>query len=94
MKNPPHPGAFLRTEVLEPYGLNVTTAAAVLRVSRVALSRLLNGAASLSGDMAVRIEKAFGVRMETLLRMQAAFDIAQTRRRAASIDVPRFKGAA
>ncbi len=81
MKNPPHPGDFIRTEIIEPAGLSVTAAAAALRVSRPALSSLLNNKADLSGDMALRIEKAFGVEMETLMRMQSAFDIAKTRSR-------------
>ncbi len=88
MKNPPHPGDFIRTEIVEPAGLSVTAAAA-LRVSRPALSSLLNGKADLSGDMALRMEKAFGVRMDTLLRMQAAYDIAQTRKREKQIHVRR-----
>jgi addiction module HigA family antidote len=62
MKNPPHPGDFIRTEIIEPAGLSVTAAAAALRVSRPALSSLLNRKADLSGDMALRIEKAFGVK--------------------------------
>jgi addiction module HigA family antidote len=90
MKNPPHPGDFIRTEVIEPAGLTVTAAAAALRVSRPALSSLLNGKADLSGSMALRIEKAFGVKMDTLMRMQAAYDIAQTREREAEIRVQRF----
>ena len=73
MKNPPHPGDFIRTEIIEPAGLTVTAAAAALKVSRPALSSLLNGNASLSGDMALRIEKAFGVRMETLMRIAVSF---------------------
>jgi addiction module HigA family antidote len=79
MKHPPHAGAFIRTEILEPLGLNVTAAAKVLNVARPTLSSLLNGQADLSGDMALRIEKAFGVRMETLMRMQFSYDIVQTR---------------
>ena len=67
MKNPPHPGDFIRTEIIEPAGLSVTAAATVLRVSRPALSSLLNTKADLSGEMALRIEKAFGVKMETLI---------------------------
>jgi antitoxin HigA-1 len=90
MKNPPHPGDFVRTEILEPVGLSVTGAAAALRVSRPALSSLLNGKADLSGIMALRIEKAFGVTMDTLMRMQSAYDIAQTRKREKEIRVPRF----
>jgi addiction module HigA family antidote len=80
MKNPPHPGDFIRTEIVEPAGLTVTAAAA-LGVSRPALSSLLNGKAGLSGEMALRIEKAFGVKMDTLMRMQSAYEIAQTRKR-------------
>lgn len=87
IKNPPHPGDFIRTEVIEPAGLTVTTAAAALSVSRPALSSLLNGRANLSGDMALRIEKVFGVKMDTLMRMQSAYDIAQTRKRERSIRV-------
>jgi addiction module HigA family antidote len=56
-KNPPHPGDFIRTEIIEPAGLSVTAAARALRVSRPALSSLLNRKADLSGDMALRIEK-------------------------------------
>ena len=90
MKNPPHPGDFIRTEVIEPAGLSVTAAAAALRVSRPALSSLLNGNSDLSGDMALRIEKAFGVKMDTLMRMQGSYDIAQTRKREKQISVPRI----
>ena len=90
MKNSPHTGAFIRTEIVEPAGLSVTAAAAALRVSRSALSSLLNGKADLSGEMALRIEKAFGVKMETLMRMQSAFDIARTRSREKEIRVRRF----
>jgi antitoxin HigA-1 len=90
LKNPPHPGDFVRTEIIEPAGLTVTAAAKALRVSRPTLSSLLNGKASLSGDMALRLEKAFGVRMETLMRMQSAYEIAQTRKRDKQISVPRI----
>ena len=90
MKNPPHPGDFIRTEIIEPAGLSVTAAAAALQVSRPALSSLLNSKADLSGEMALRIEKAFGVKMETLMRMQSTFDIAKTRRREKEIRVRRI----
>jgi addiction module HigA family antidote len=90
MKNPPHPGDFIRTEIIAPAGLSVTAAAAALQVSRPALSSLLNGKADLSGDMALRIEKALGVKMDTLMRMQASYDIAQTRKREKSIHVRRI----
>ena len=91
MKNPPHPGDFIRTEIIEPAGLSVTAAAAALQVSRPTLSTLLNGKASLSGNMALRIEKAFGVKIDTLLRMQASYDIAQTRKRERQIRVQRIQ---
>ena len=90
MKNPPHPGDFIKTEIIAPAGLSVTAAAAALHVSRPALSSLLNAKADLSGDMALRIEKAFGVRMDTLLRMQASYDIAQARKRENKIRVRRI----
>jgi addiction module HigA family antidote len=88
-KNPPHPGDFVRTEIIEAAGLTVTAAAAALRVSRPTLSSLLNCKANLSGDMALRIEKAFGVKMDTLMRMQSSYDIARTRKREKQIRVPR-----
>jgi antitoxin HigA-1 len=91
MRNPPHPGAFIRTEILEPLGLTVTSAARALGVSRPTLSSLLNGQADLSGDMALRLEKAFGVRMDTLMRMQASYDIVRTRQREKSITVRRYR---
>jgi hypothetical protein len=63
-----------------------------LGVTRPTLSAFLNERASLSPDMAIRIEKAFGLKLETLMRMQNAYDIAQARRRAASINVERYQG--
>ena len=90
LKNPPHPGDFIRTEIIQPAGLSVTAAAAALHVSRPALSNLLNSSSDLSGDMALRIEKAFGVKMDTLMRMQASYDIAQTRKREKKIRVQRI----
>ncbi len=91
MKNPPHPGDFIRTEIVEAAGLTVTAAAAALGVSRPTLSSLLNAKAGLSGEMALRIEKAFGVKMDTLMRMQASYDIAQTRKREDQVDVQRIR---
>src|SRR5437016_13961423 len=90
MKDPPHPGDFIRTEIIEPADLSVTAAAAVLRVSRPGLSSLLNAKADLSGEMALRIEKAFGVKMDTLMRMQSSYDIARTRKREKQIHVRRI----
>ena len=79
MYNPPHPGEVIRTEIIAGNGLSVTEAARALGVSRQALSGLLNGKVVLSGDMALRIEKAFGPKLETLMGMQSAYDIFQAR---------------
>ncbi|MGD0580576.1 MAG: HigA family addiction module antitoxin [Bryobacteraceae bacterium] len=94
MKDPPHPGDFIRTEIIAPAGLTVTAAAAALRVSRPALSSLLNGKAGLSGEMALRVEKAFGVKMDTLMRMQVSYEIARTRKREKEIRVQRISAGA
>ena len=89
MKNPSHPGAFVRHCILEPLELTVTDAAARLGVTRAALSNLLNGHVSLSPDMAIRLDKAFGADMETLMRMQNSYDIVQARKRWDLVEVER-----
>jgi addiction module HigA family antidote len=91
MLSPVHPGRFLRTEIIEAHGLSVTEAAKILRVSRPTLSSLLNAKSDLSGEMALRFEKAFGGDMETLMRMQNSFDIARTRSEEKKIRVERFE---
>ena len=88
---PSHPGDFIRTEIVEELGLTVTKAAQILGVRRATLSCLLNGKTSLSPEMALRIEKAFGVGMDMLLRMQAWHDASQMRARASEISVQRYK---
>jgi len=93
MHNPPHPGEVIRAEIIEAHGLTVTNAAKVLGVSRQALSGLLNAKVDLTGTMALRIEKAFGPKMETLLGMQWAFNVFQTRRIAGKINVRRYRPA-
>ena len=93
MKNPPHPGQLIRSEVIEALGLNVSKAADILKVRRATLSDLLRGKAALTPDMALRIEKAFGPDMDHLLRMQLAYDIAKTRERSKSISVKRYVAA-
>ena len=90
MKNPPHPGELIRTEIVEPLGINVSKAAGILRVRRATLSDLLHGKAALTPEMAFRIEKAFGPDMDHLLRMQLAYDVARTRQRARSIAIKRY----
>ncbi len=87
---PSHPGAIIREEILSPLGLNVTKAAKALRVRRATLSDLVNENATLSPEMALRIEKAFGVSMDMMLRIQMDWDIAATRRRAQDIPVRRY----
>ena len=91
LKNPAHPGGFLKHEIIEPLGLSVTAAADVLGVTRATLSTLLNERAHLSPEMALRVEKAFGVSMDTLMRMQNSYDIAQTRKREGEIKVMPFR---
>jgi addiction module HigA family antidote len=76
-----HAGEWLREEIVEPNNLNVTQVANKLGVTRPTMSNLLNGNAGLSPDMAIRFEKAFGVSADTLMRMQAAHDLAVARER-------------
>lgn len=90
LKSPAHPGGFIRHEVIEPLDLSVTAAASILGVTRAALSMLLNERTQLSPEMALRLEKAFGVSMDTLMRMQNSYDIAQARRREGEIKVERY----
>jgi addiction module HigA family antidote len=87
MKNPPHPGGLIRRQVIEPLGLSVTEAADVLGVTRQAVSMLLNEHTSLSPEMALRIEKAFGPSMDHLMRMQVAHDIARVRQHQSKVIV-------
>ncbi len=91
MKNPPHPGKAVRVSCLEPLGLSVTQGAKILGVSRQALSNLVNGHARISGDMAVRLAKAFGSTTETWIRLQAAYDVAQAQAREEEIEVERYE---
>ncbi|MYB39403.1 MAG: HigA family addiction module antidote protein [Gammaproteobacteria bacterium] len=91
MKNPAHPGGFVKCEIIDALGLSVTDAARLLGVTRPALSALLNERARLSPEMALRVEKAFGVSMDTLMRMQNSYDIAQTRKRESEIKIAPFK---
>jgi antitoxin HigA-1 len=90
MKNPPHPGDLIKTEVIEALGLSVSKAAEILQVRRATLSDLLHGKASLTPDMALRIEKAFGPEMDHLLRMQLTYDVSRTRAQAKDISIERY----
>jgi addiction module HigA family antidote len=82
-----HPGEWLRAEIAEPSGLSVTALAERLHVTRQAMSNLLNGNAGLSAEMAIRFEKAFGVKADTLMRMQSAHALAEARAREDEIEV-------
>jgi addiction module HigA family antidote len=90
LKNPIHPGRFLRSEVIDAMGLSVAEAAKALGVTRPALSALINARSALSPDMAIRVQKALGPDMETLMRMQNSWDIAQARKREGAIKVKRY----
>jgi antitoxin HigA-1 len=90
MKNPPHVGGLIRREVIEPLGLTVTEAAKVLGVGRQALSNLLNGKAALTSEMGLRVEKAFGPKLEHLMRMQLAYDLAEARKMEHGVRVRRY----
>ena len=88
-----HPGEWLMHEIVEAYGLSVSDCAAHLGVSRQNMSALLNGRASLSAMMALRFEKAFGIKAETLLRMQVAYDLAQLKLKGLEPNVKRLEAA-
>ena len=92
---PSHPGAFIQLEIIEYLHLTVTAASEILGVRRATLSALLNGRARLSPKMALRLEKAFGVSMDLLMRMQAWHDVAHMRLLADKIatDVRRYEAA-
>jgi antitoxin HigA-1 len=90
LNNPPHVGGFIRHEIVEAIPLSVTGAAKALGVTRPALSALLNEHVNLSPEMALRIEKAFGVSMDTLMRMQSSYDIARVRKTENQIKVKTF----
>ena len=88
---PPHPGTLIKIEALDELGLSVTAAARILSVRRATLSDLVNGNASLLPEIAMRVEKGFGLSMDLLLRMQAWYDVVQMRARADEIDVRRYQ---
>lgn len=93
MFNPPHPGLTIRDDVLPELGLGVTEAAKQLGVSRVALSRVINGRAAISADMAIRLAQWLGGNAEPWLRAQAQYDLWQTQTRKRIRIKPAFRGA-
>ena len=80
LRNPPHPGRSIRRDCLEALGLSVTEGAKVLGITRHMLSRIINGQAGISPEMAVRLEKAFGGTATSWLALQQAYDLAQVER--------------
>jgi len=86
-----HPGTWLKRNVVDLHEMSVTDVADRLKVSRPAMSNLLNGRAALSPEMAIRFEKAFGIPAETMLRMQTAHDLIEARQHADEIDVERLE---
>jgi antitoxin HigA-1 len=91
MLNPPHPGLSVKHDCLEPLGLSVTKAAAVLGVTRQTLNDLIHGRRGISPEMAIRLDMAFGGGAETWVRLQAAYDLAQARKQADKIEVKRYE---
>ena len=88
---PPHPGTFILEEVLEPLDLTISKAAEILGVRRATLSDFINAKTSLSPEMALRLEKAFGIDLLMMLRIQAWHDAVRMREHANDIDIPRYK---
>ena len=91
MKNPPHPGSSIKLNCLEPLSLSVTEAARALGVARHTLSRVLNGHAAISPEMAIRLEKAGWSNAEFWMSRQASYDLAQARNHEDRIKVKRYK---
>ncbi|MYD51889.1 MAG: HigA family addiction module antidote protein [Dehalococcoidia bacterium] len=91
MKNPPHPGRSIKQNCLEPLGLSVTEGARVLGVARHTLSRVLNGHAAISPEVAIRLEKAGWSTAEFWLRRQTSYDLALARRSEDRIKVMRYE---
>ena len=90
MRNPPHRGQTIKTTCLEPLGLSVTQAAAHLGVARHTLSRLLNGQAGVSPDMAMRLEKSGWSNADFWMRLQASYELSRARQHADEIEVERY----
>src|SRR4029077_7797513 len=91
MKNPPHPGHSIKDACLDPLHLSVTEAAKVLGIARHTFSRILNGRAGVSPEMAIRLEKAGCSNADHWMRLQTAYDLAQARLRERQIKVRRYQ---
>ncbi len=90
MHDPPHPGAFIRSQCLEPLGLTVTEAAKCLAVSRCTLSLLLNGRLGISPKMAIRLSEAFGGSPESWLTQQMQYDLWHAQQNRTPLKVRKF----
>jgi addiction module HigA family antidote len=88
-----HAGEWLKTEIVEAHRVSINALAGAFGVSRQSISALLNGRASLSADMAIRFEHAFGVKAETLMRMQARYELGKAREHEADLSVPSLTAA-
>jgi antitoxin HigA-1 len=93
MKSPPHPGRLLLEEILQPLGLSVTSGAKAFGVSRRALNNIVTEHGGITPDMAVRLDKVFGVSAQTWLRMQSNYDPAQALKNESKIRVRRYRRA-
>ncbi len=93
MHDPPHPGAFIRRQCLEPLGLMVTEAAQGLAVSHNTLSLLLNGRLGISPEMAIRLSEAFGGSPESWLTQQMQYDLWHTQHSREPVEVRKFAAA-
>ena len=91
--NPPHPGAFIRRQCLEPLGLTVTEAAKGLAISRNTLSTLLNGRLGISPEMAIRLSEAFGGSPESWLQRQIQYDLWHAQQNREEIAIRKFVAA-
>lgn len=85
-----HPGIWLKEVVVNPSGITILDLAKKLDVSRPNLSKLLNGHAGLSSEMALRFEKAFGLNADTLMRMQVAHEMVEARAHIDKLHVERI----
>ena len=90
MKNPPHPGELIG-DSLKELGVSVSAASKALGITRQQLHNLISGRSGVTAEMAVRLEKALGSSADTWLQMQINYDLAEVRKRAAAIKVPRLE---
>ena len=88
-----HAGEWLKSEIVDAHGISINEIADAFGVSRQSISALLNGRAALTADMAIRFENAFGVKADTLMRMQARYELAKARAHEEDLAVRRLVAA-